>query len=90
MFRSRVMGVGGVLSELTNGIRFVPVFGDTIYCIQAPCPQGGRPGQVYTPSPTPAPTPVPAPTPAPATVPASKPTTSALPLLLGAAYLLLA
>ena len=88
MFQSRVSGVGGIVSELTTGLRSVPIFGSTIYCIQAPCPQGGRPGQVYTPTPAPTPTPDPVPTPAPAPAPA-KPAGSGFPLLIGAALLLL-
>ena len=75
----------GGMSELITRANSIPIFGSTIYCIQAPCPQGGSTGQVYTPKPDQTPTPVPTPAPAPA-----KPTGSALPLLIGAAYLLLA
>ena len=81
MFYGRMCGVGGIIGDIVQrGI--LPDFGQVV-CIPAPCNTG-------TTILDPAPRPVPAPTPAPATVPASKPTTSALPLLIGAAFLLLA
>ena len=84
MFQSRVSGVGGIISDLVQG---------QVYCIQAPCQMDGGAKDLYPTRPgwdslqlieKPAPTPVPAPAPA-----VTKPTAFSLPLLLGAAYLLL-
>jgi len=90
MFHSRVSGVGGLLSEIN------PSVFDQIRCIGPRCQKGGGlrlqvchkespPGTCkpvdWTP-PAPAPAPVPAPVPA-------KPAGSALPLVIGAALLLL-
>ncbi|NBS97111.1 MAG: hypothetical protein EBT08_13360 [Betaproteobacteria bacterium] len=73
MFRSRVSGMGNVVTDLINS---------QVQCITFPCGPNDR---IVDPAPAPSPAPAPAPVP----TPAAKPTGSALPLLLGAAYLLL-
>ena len=76
MFRSRVSGMGSVLSDLINA----PIDLSQVQCITFPCGPNDR---IVDPAPAPAPAPAPTPT------PTAKPTGSALPLLLGAAFLLL-
>ena len=83
MFQSRVMGVGGIISDLVQG---------QVACIQAPCRMDGGAKDLYPTTPGwdfPTPIEKPAPAPAPAPTPAPTPTGFSLPLLLGAAYLLL-
>jgi len=82
MFRSRVSGMGSVLSDLINA----PIDWSQVQCITFPCGPNDR---IVDPAPAPTPAPAPAPAPTPSPTPTAKPTGSALPLLLGAAYLLL-
>ena len=73
--------MGSVISDLT--LKFSgPIDWSQVRCITFPCGPNDR---IVDPAPAPTPAPAPAPAPAP-----TKPTGSALPLLLGAAYLLLA
>ncbi len=72
--------MGNAISDLA--LKFSgPIDWNQVRCITFPCGPNDR-----IVDPAPAPTPAPAPAPAPT----AKPTGSALPLLLGAAYLLLA
>ena len=91
MFRSRVSGVGGSISKMLNDINIAPLDPSKIQCIGPGCQMdGGMRLQVCPPVCPEGYVPPSQRLPTIPMVEPGKPTASALPLLIGAAFLLLA